>query len=347
MASFNQPTSANPNQPSLSHYCSAGRPRDSPPVHTPPVARTKVNYEAKTQNLVANPVPELKSLRTASIASETAVALAANSNHIVQGTAGGVASSADIELNFTGWASATTPVNFGACVLSSGANESGLGLFIVVNPVTKTAIVTAGACTTPTASFPEPATPANSANSANVTRMMNNTNFPNGDIFDHEFAAGTAPEACQALCDNTSTCFAWTFLKRGPNNGMSCCIKGPIIRDGCPAPARGMWSGAKTAGTVQCSGPQPPGPPPPSAAVPLFDETVVTVRIMPDRSLADFFVQGGRWAGTTAWPSKDPRKPEDSQISVFSTTGGVTVDVGVWGMGCGWLTPSYTDHPTL
>ena len=43
-------------------------------------------------------------------------------------------------------------------------------------------------------------------------------------------------------------------------------------------------------------------------SVELFDgEAAVTVRIMPDRSLADFFVQGGRFAGTVAWPAP-PRK---------------------------------------
>ena len=35
--------------------------------------------------------------------------------------------------------------------------------------------------------------------------------------------------------------------------------------------------------------------------VPLFDEKTVTVRITPDRSLADFFVQGGRWATHPRW----------------------------------------------
>ena len=175
----------------------------------------------------------------------------------------------------------------------------------------------------------------------------NDTNFLHGDIFDREFPAGTPATACQALCDATKTCFAWTYLKRGPKNGMSCCIKGPIPqKDGCPIYAKGMTSGAKTAGTVQCNAPHP-RPPARGSDVPLFDDTVITVRIMPDRSLADFFVQGGRWAGTTSWPGKDPRKASDSQISVFSKVGGISVDVGVWGMGCGWLTPSYTEKPTL
>eukprot|EP01051_Picozoa_sp_SAG22_P005952 SAG22_NODE_372_length_11551_cov_20.656741_6_plen_178_part_00 len=93
------------------------------------------------------------------------------------------------------------------------------------------------------------------------------TNFPGGDLpgKDFEFPPGTKPEACQALCDKTAACHAWTFLMRGGagGKGMSCCIKGPLTDDGCPAPAKGMWSGAKVAGPAgpACQPPPPPGPP--------------------------------------------------------------------------------------
>jgi hypothetical protein len=60
-----------------------------------------VTYDLKTNDLVSNPVPELLSLRGASVASEQKVALAANSVHHVEKTAGGAAASADIEVNFT------------------------------------------------------------------------------------------------------------------------------------------------------------------------------------------------------------------------------------------------------
>jgi hypothetical protein len=77
------------------------------------------------------------------------------------------------------------------------------------------------------------------ASNVTVARMMPNTNFPAGDLpgKDHEFPPGTKPEACQALCDKTPECHAWTFLKRGGpgGQGMSCCIKGPIISDPWPA----------------------------------------------------------------------------------------------------------------
>ena len=133
--------------------------------------------------------------------------------------------------------------------------------------------------------------------------------------------------------------------------GMSCCIKGNISGvDGCPVPAQGMVSGAKTAGTYACTRGGGGGGghrPAPSTAVPLFDETELEVRIMPDRSVADFFVAGGRWAGTMAWPLSTPRAPDDSQVSVWSSAAGIKVDIDAWSMGCGWLDPSWTDSPSL
>ena len=35
------------------------------------------------------------------------------------------------------------------------------------------------------------------------------------------------------------------------------------------------------------------------------------------------------------------------QVTVWGGTAGVVADIDVWGMGCGWLTPSYTENPTL
>jgi len=76
------------------------------------------------------------------------------------------------------------------------------------------------------------------------------------------------------------------------------------------------------------------------------DNDVVTLRITPDRSLADFFVQNGRVAGTVAWQDQLPRAPQDSAVSLFGTAG-VTADITVYTMGCGWNFPSYTENPSL
>lgn len=82
--------------------------------------------------------------------------------------------------------------------------------------------------------------------------------------------------------------------------------------------------------------------------IPLFDdESSISVRILADRSVADFFVNGGRYSGTVSWVSPSPRAAASSQVTVFSDTPGVTADIDVYGMGCGWENPSYTEHPTM
>ena len=193
----------------------------------------------------------------------------------------------------------TDGATFGACVLTNGSVLSGLGVTISCAGQTDalTCNVAVGVCTDSSKEVHAAAAVTTAAAAVavraavgagvNVSRYMPNTNFPHGDIqgLDHEFAAGTNWTACQALCDSTAACHAWTFLKRG--SGMACCIKGPVENDGCPAAAEKMVSGAKVAGSVSCNNPGPgPGPhphphPPKSSGVPLFGATEINVRITP------------------------------------------------------------------
>lgn len=78
----------------------------------------------------------------------------------------------------------------------------------------------------------------------------------------------------------------------------------------------------------------------------LFDETSINVRVTPDRSVADFFVAGGRMSGTVAWLAKTPRAAADSNVAVWASQA-MSADIDVFGMGCGWATPSYTENPTM
>lgn len=200
----------------------------------------EVTYDAKLQNLVANPLPEMVGLRTGSLASETGVALTPKAPHAVKGTENGAASSADVNITFSG-ITGSTPAVFGVCVLASSANE-GMGITVTVIP------------------------PA------------------------------------------------------GPRGRMASVQVGPCVTN---ATANG-------------------GP-----TVELFDDSELTVRILADRSVADFFVQGGRWATTASWLSKTPRAAGDSNVVLWATTPGVTADIHVYGMGCGWVDPSYTTNPNM
>ena len=164
----------------------------------------EVHYDVKTQNLVSNPLPELATLRSGSLASERAVPLVAHAVHVVKGTSAGAAASADVNITFSGLIASGAGSTFGACVLGNATGSGGLGISITV------------------------------------------TSSPTGNV-------GTA------------------FI-------------------GACAGAAGAAGGVEqVAGTA--------GP----STFQLFDEDSVTVRITPDRSVADFFVQGGRWSATTSW----------------------------------------------
>ncbi len=75
----------------------------------------EVNFDAKTNDLVSNPVPELVNLRSDLVTSEK-VALTANTVHHVAKTSGGAAASADIVVNFT---VPQAGGQLGACVLAA------------------------------------------------------------------------------------------------------------------------------------------------------------------------------------------------------------------------------------
>ena len=86
---------------------------------------------------------------------------------------------------------------------------------------------------------------------------------------------------------------------RGEGSGQGagdCCLKD---YQSCPDKNAICTSGAKKASTNAPCGHKPGPPPGPKSGggFPLFDETEVTVRVTPDRSVADFFVQGGRAVG--------------------------------------------------
>ena len=211
----------------------------------------EVNWDTKTQNLVANPVPELLGLRTGSLASESIPSLPA-SPHVVAKTGGGAAASADIVIKFSGFTAATKG-SFGACVLGNGTSGSGIGITITLAP---------------------------------------GQNNPGG--------------------------------VQGVDVASGACKVGQAAADIDADHAAG------------------------SETMQLFDdETELTVRVLPDRSVADWFVQGGRWAATNGWQGTEPRQPQDSSVMLWASAAGVSAQVDVYGMGCGWLNPSFTDHPTL
>ena len=164
---------------------------------------------------------------------------------------------------------------------------------------------------------------------------------------------------CQAQCTaDGDRCKAYTYVRRPPLTG-SCCLKGTVghqnpsstCTSGVKAPPPGSVSARvgscaeAMAGTLLGSSGSGSG----GGAVALRADGSLTVRILPDRSVADFFVNGGAWAATQAWVDKGARAPGESSVLVWgnAAAAGVTADIDAWGMGCGWADPSYTEHPTM
>merc|ERR1712039_787495 len=102
----------------------------------------EANYDAKTQSVVSNPLPELQGLRNSSLAIERGIALKTHAAYVIKGTEGGAASSADVIVRFSG-ITTSKPVSFGACVLGNSSLE-GLGIAITVSSSTPAARRIAG-----------------------------------------------------------------------------------------------------------------------------------------------------------------------------------------------------------
>jgi hypothetical protein len=82
----------------------------------------------------------------------------------------------------------------------------------------------------------------------------NNSNLRlSGPAFNHTFITYTNKTlgalACQAECDTSAHCHAWTYVPHGDGSGKEglerCCLFPHL---GCPESARGFFSGAKVAG---------------------------------------------------------------------------------------------------
>jgi hypothetical protein len=281
----------------------------------------EVNFDAELKTLVANPLPELVGLRAAVLASERGVALGGPAPHVVAGTGAGAAASADVNVTFR----ALTPGSvFGACVLANDTNE-GLGIRVSVG-------------------------------GAASDYFMPGVDLPGGDYNVTDVSYSDA-HICQAACTaDGARCQSYTYVTRPPLVG-SCCLKGGVpAQDSCAACTSGIKAarppGSVTVQVGSCAdalgggfGADNKGR---TFALRASARAAasVTVRILADRSVADFFIEGGSWSGTVAWLAAGPRRAADSAVTLFGSAG-VVADVDVWGMGCGWADPSYTENPTM
>lgn len=277
----------------------------------------ELTWDLETSSLVSNPVPELLGLRAGVLASERSVPLS-ETLHIVPGTSGGAASSADVNITFSG---VSANSSFGVCVLSNGQLGNGVGVYF-----------------------------------GNVDEYyLPDTDIPGGD-YNVTNVSYDDPHICQAQCTSDGDlCKAWTYVIRPPLVG-SCCLKNVVDQQSQSATCTsGIKNSNPVPGIVQvrvgpCSETSLLSDEYSSkeSTVRINADGTVNVRILPDRSVVDFFVNAGRWTGTQSWLDKSPRNATDSTVFLWASTGsGIKADIDVYEMGCGWIDPSYTDSPTL
>lgn len=175
----------------------------------------------------------------------------------------------------------------------------------------------------------------------------------------------TDPLLCQAACTADAACAAYTYEANRPTRG-TCTLKNftaLLIAQlkytaGIKAPAP-VGSVAVQVGTCAEASQGGAGGAAAAAAAPAAaaavsrsfplraGDTSLSLRILADRSVADFFVADGRWSGTLPWLDAAPRAAGDSAVALWSTAAGIVADVDVFAVGCGWADPSWTDTPKL
>jgi len=278
----------------------------------------EIHWDVETSTLISNPVPEIIALRSGVLASERGILL--NSlPYSVSGTSDGNAASADLNVTFY---NVLSNASFGVCVLTNGTIGTGIGIYF-----------------------------------GNLDQYyLPNTDIPGGD-YNVTNVNYTDPHICQAQCTSDGNkCKAWTYVIRPPLIG-SCCLKNVVDqRDESATCTSGIKNSSPLPGILQvrlgsCSQSVSSTTTPNTSKVSyvrINDDNTVNVRILPDRSVADFFINNGRWAGTQAWVDKNPRNATDSSVLLWaSDNSGILADIEAYSMSCGWIDPSYTDTPTL
>jgi len=184
--------------------------------------------------------------------------------------------------------------------------------------------------------------------------VMNNTNFPHGDIKSYDFqlpkgtddAAGVT--ACEGFCNNHSDCSAWVFV-RELQNGPRCAIKGnsfcaPNAQDACMGCRNedgmcGCISSVKLGRSAKGCG----GGLKQLASMPLrfLDSetgqtaTTVKLRVLLDKSVIEVYAQDGR---SVLSHVVLPSQTLGTEVQLLSTgEASVSGSAHVYGMGSAYI----------
>ena len=179
--------------------------------------------------------------------------------------------------------------------------------------------------------------------SAPILPYMNNTDLPGGDYHTTRLPPHTDPHQCGHLCMKDPACMVWVFVIRDQPVGSGDCIFKNELH-ACPVPSphstkQGICVAGRGNEPVGTNCHNDPAPPLPKAwvlpAVAVLRGETLDVRVLVDRPVVEFYVQGGRASFTVA--SQD-FSVEQTAVRLYSAAlvGITATNVSVHGMACGW-----------
>lgn len=145
---------------------------------------------------------------------------------------------------------------------------------------------------------------------------MPGVDMPGGD-FSVTDVNYTDPHICQAACNKTKECRAFTYVVRPPLKG-SCCLKNTYP--------------AQVANPTCTSGVKPggPGPAPQGAAIPILEsDAELDLRVYVDNTFAEVFVMQGRLAITLKF-DQNPLTDVGMELFNAGATPLTASNVNVW-----------------
>jgi hypothetical protein len=292
-----------------------------------------------TDQLVARPADEYAQLHNATFVGGRQITLAPNSSQTlpVPAAAGGAL---DVLVSFDlGPAEAAT--GFGLVVRAPNQDahaDGGVALSFGVSAADATSgerIVRVTQGRHSPSPSPQP------SRGSQVLPFMNDTDLSGGDYKTTHLPPDTDPHKCAALCLQDPECMVWVYVIRGKPAGSGDCLF-KSGDHGCPrASPQSSSQGLCVAGRGhepahhKCN---PYPKPAHSTGLPpvrLLKGETLDVRILVDRPLVEWFINGGRAAFTHAAADFDVGS---TAVRLFND-GGTAVqasNVSVFGIGCGW-----------
>eukprot|EP00911_Craspedida_sp_UC1_P000571 UC1_evm3s438 len=282
-----------------------------PPASTQTLPR-EVTWNPELQQLVFSPLEEQDQLRGQQLTKmDTPTAVAANQTVSLGKWPLNAGNQSEIEVTF---ARPTVAGIFGVVVMA-GPDASKSGMLFYIDYVPGKTTATVGAVGMPLGP---------GGGGQKYAKFMPDTDLI-GDDYNVTNVDYTDPKTCEAACDASKECKAWTYVKRPPKVA-SCCLKSnvPHIKY-----APGMFSGVKDPNNI------PPASLGTSDTLRLSpSDKSLTIRVYVDNTFSEAFFQGGRVALSIT------TNPTEEALAAVTSTAPVTLQsANAYTVNSIWVSP--------